>query len=150
MDTLGKRLTHAIQSAGIDHTALAAKLQYKERQVYRWLNDEATPRDRALKDLADVLGVRLDWLKTGRGEMVSRNGQRTRLQTPSELIDKDNRELFRESVDPANVPQLASDHHFLALTFQGQTVLRISFSVTGLGEPIELEIDSHVEPARGT
>lgn len=70
-ETFGTRLSQARRELGvrerkdISPTDLAARLRVAQATVYRWENDEKSPRDDTLLQLATVLGVTPGWLKFG-------------------------------------------------------------------------------------
>lgn len=65
--TLGDRLTHAREAAGLSLQALAAELSVRIETVQQWEADQDEPRAAYLDRLSGLLNVSLRWLLTGRG-----------------------------------------------------------------------------------
>jgi transcriptional regulator with XRE-family HTH domain len=66
-DTLGGRLAHARDAAGLTTKELAARLGVASKTVANWESDRAEPRSNRLSRLAGLLGVSPTWLLAGRG-----------------------------------------------------------------------------------
>jgi transcriptional regulator with XRE-family HTH domain len=67
-DTLGGRLSSALDAAGISAESLANQLGVREETVIAWESDRSEPRPSRLVDIAGILGVSPMWLMTGAGE----------------------------------------------------------------------------------
>lgn len=59
--TLGERIAHARQTAGLTQIQLAARAGAAERTVQSWERDERIPRRPALERVAQVTGRALSW-----------------------------------------------------------------------------------------
>jgi transcriptional regulator with XRE-family HTH domain len=66
-DTLGGRILHAREAAGLDIKEIAARLGVSAKTVTNWESDRAEPRSNKLSTLAGLLGVSPTWLLAGRG-----------------------------------------------------------------------------------
>jgi transcriptional regulator with XRE-family HTH domain len=66
-DTLGGRIVHAREAAGLSTKQLAGQLGMSAKTVSNWENDRAEPRSNNLNTLAGLLGVSPTWLLAGRG-----------------------------------------------------------------------------------
>jgi transcriptional regulator with XRE-family HTH domain len=66
--TFGDRLAGAREAAGLDQSALGAKLGVRRGVISDWENDLKEPRANRLQMIAGVLGVSITWLLTGEGE----------------------------------------------------------------------------------
>jgi HTH-type transcriptional regulator, cell division transcriptional repressor len=67
-DTLGGRLSSALDAAGISAESLANRLGVRQETVMAWESDRSEPRPSRLVDIAGILGVSPMWLMTGAGE----------------------------------------------------------------------------------
>lgn len=66
-DTLGGRIVHAREAAGLSTKELAARLGVAVKTVANWENDRAEPRANKLSTLAGLLGASPTWLLAGCG-----------------------------------------------------------------------------------
>jgi transcriptional regulator with XRE-family HTH domain len=66
-DTLGGRIFHAREAAGLTTKELAERLGVAAKTVANWESDRAEPRSNKLSMLAGLLGVSPTWLLAGRG-----------------------------------------------------------------------------------
>ena len=66
-DTLGGRLAHARDSAGLTLEKVAREMNLHPATINYWEADRAAPSPESLERLAGVLGVSTLWLKTGFG-----------------------------------------------------------------------------------
>jgi transcriptional regulator with XRE-family HTH domain len=66
-DTLGGRIVHAREAAGLTTGELAARLGVAAKTVANWESDRAEPRANKLSMLAGLLAVSPTWLLAGRG-----------------------------------------------------------------------------------
>ncbi len=66
-DTLGGRIVHAREAAGLTTKELAARLGVAAKTVGNWESDRAEPRSNKLNTLAGLLGVSPTWLLAGQG-----------------------------------------------------------------------------------
>ena len=62
------RIRLARQRAGLSAAELARKLGVSRGAVSQWETDIAAPNDKNLRNMAVLLGVAVEWLKTGRGQ----------------------------------------------------------------------------------
>jgi transcriptional regulator with XRE-family HTH domain len=95
------RLRHALAAVEMSQAELGRRISAHSNLVGNWVRGERYPSFHHLAALAPVLGVDVDWLVLGRGELPpSRNdarlGERVRRLAP-ELIQLV--ELARESTD---------------------------------------------------
>jgi transcriptional regulator with XRE-family HTH domain len=67
--TLGDRLRQAREAAGLKKAELALKTGLSKSQIGRIENGKSSSPVRTVKDLARTLGVTVEWLLTGKGEM---------------------------------------------------------------------------------
>lgn len=67
-DTLGGRLSHARDSAGLTLEAVARAMNMHSATIRYWEADRAAPTHATVRKLAAVLGVSQLWLLTGDGE----------------------------------------------------------------------------------
>jgi transcriptional regulator with XRE-family HTH domain len=72
-DTLGGRIVHARETAGLSTAELASRLGVTEETMANWENDRAEPRSNKLNTLAGLLGVSPTWLLAGRGAAPAGN-----------------------------------------------------------------------------
>lgn len=66
-DTLGGRLAHARDSAGLTLEKVAREMNLHPATINYWEADRAAPSSDSLEKLAAILGVSALWLKTGFG-----------------------------------------------------------------------------------
>lgn len=66
-DTLGGRIVHAREAAGLTAKDLAARLGVATKTVANWETDRTEPRSNKLSMLAGLLGVSPTWLLAGQG-----------------------------------------------------------------------------------
>lgn len=67
-DTLGGRIIHARETAGLSTAQLARRLGVKTATLQGWESDRSEPRSNRLLMLASVLNVSVTWLLAGSGE----------------------------------------------------------------------------------
>ena len=68
METLGRRIARLRREKELKQEELAAKLDISGQAVSKWENDQTCPDITALPALADILGVTVDELLTGKTE----------------------------------------------------------------------------------
>lgn len=68
-NTVGSRIKHARERAGLTQAELGERLGVDQTYVSRWERDEITPRGSTRLKIANALGVRTEWLRTGEGAM---------------------------------------------------------------------------------
>ena len=68
METLGRRIARLRREKELKQEDLAAKLDVSGQAVSKWENDQTCPDITALPKLADILGVTVDELLTGKKE----------------------------------------------------------------------------------
>lgn len=69
VDTIHKRIVDARKSLGLKQEDVVGKISKKIAMYRLWEQGKRTPEDGDLYQLAEVLDVRFEWLKTGAGEM---------------------------------------------------------------------------------
>ena len=84
METLGKRIAHLRRERELKQDELAAKLDVSPQAVSKWENDQTCPDITALPKLAEILGVTVDELLTGKTEEAQ---PAVRLLPPEERKD---------------------------------------------------------------
>ena len=67
-NTIGKRISALRRDKGLRQDDLAEKMQVSPQAVSKWENDQTCPDISALPQLAEVLGVTVDELLTGKKE----------------------------------------------------------------------------------
>lgn len=67
---IGERITQAREAAGLDRPAFAAALKLAYETAWRYEAGERVPRPEALAQIAQLLGVSMEWLVTGVGDMA--------------------------------------------------------------------------------
>lgn len=70
MDTLGRRIRAARTAARLTQEMLGERVGVSNVSVSDWETDKSPPELRNLIKAAVELGVRFEWLATGRGEMA--------------------------------------------------------------------------------
>ena len=68
METLGRRIARLRRERELKQEELAAKLDVSGQAVSKWENDQTCPDISALPKLAEILGVTVDELLTGKTE----------------------------------------------------------------------------------
>lgn len=66
--TLGDRLTHAREAAGLTTEALARRFGVRTATMRAWEEDQREPRANQLQMLAGLLNVSIRWMLTGEGD----------------------------------------------------------------------------------
>ncbi len=64
---IGRRIAQARKEAGLSQQAVANRFGISRAAVAQWENGDTFPGSSKLEGLADVLGVSLEWIATGRG-----------------------------------------------------------------------------------
>lgn len=64
---MGRRIAQARKEAGLSQQAVANRFGISRAAVAQWENGDTFPGSSKLEGLADVLGVSLEWIATGRG-----------------------------------------------------------------------------------
>ncbi len=59
---IGEKIQERRQKLGLTRDALAKKAAFSASQVYQWETDRQKPSADSLLELADALGVTVDWL----------------------------------------------------------------------------------------
>ncbi len=70
MMTLGKRLEHARERAGMKQKEVAEHFGISSQAVSQWESDRTRPDSQRLASLARLFTLRLDWLLAGEGPMA--------------------------------------------------------------------------------
>lgn len=65
--SIGKRIAHARKEAALSQQAVADRFSISRAAVAQWESGDTHPGMTKLEGLAQVLGVRLEWLATGKG-----------------------------------------------------------------------------------
>ena len=84
METLGRRIARLRREHELKQEELAVKLDVSGQAVSKWENDQTCPDITALPKLAEILGVTVDELLTGKTEEVL---PAVRLLPPAERKD---------------------------------------------------------------
>ena len=98
METLGKRIASLRRQCELKQDELAAMLDVSPQAVSKWENDQTCPDITALPRLAEILGVTVDELLTGKEK---ENEPAVRLLPPAERKDI-NEMILRIIVDSAD------------------------------------------------
>lgn len=71
-ETIGDRIRWAVEThMGITQSEFARRLDVKQPQVSRWINDASRPpNETSLKTIAEMSGVSPAWLRYGEGEAI--------------------------------------------------------------------------------
>lgn len=72
--TIGERIKDARKQKGLTQAALAEKVTLKRNTIANYEIGIIEPSARSLSDIADVLGLNEEWLKTGNGDMYKKLG----------------------------------------------------------------------------
>lgn len=72
MNTLSDRLVFALQKTGISQAELARKIGVK-RQAIQYLCKTQTTKSKLSHDIAEALGINIDWLISGEGNILLEN-----------------------------------------------------------------------------
>ncbi|WP_420409219.1 helix-turn-helix domain-containing protein [Hoeflea sp.] len=73
-DTLGGRITHARDLAGLEVEEAASRIGVTTETLSEWETDRSEPRANKIMTLAGVLGVSPAWLISGAGEAPQSQG----------------------------------------------------------------------------
>jgi SOS-response transcriptional repressor LexA len=65
MNTIGSRIAAAREAKGLNQSELARALGITPQAVQKWENDGSTPRGTRMRELADVLGAKVEQLLFG-------------------------------------------------------------------------------------
>jgi hypothetical protein len=77
METLGKRIEHAIAQSGINIAAIAKACDVSVQAIYTWMRDGVKDlRNENLFALADITGFEARWIATGRGPQTPSGDKR--------------------------------------------------------------------------
>ena len=77
MSTVGERITAARGKVGWTQGELARQMGVTLSAVSHWTIGLRKPGDHILKLISDKTGVRFEWLKSGKGEMVGEDADTT-------------------------------------------------------------------------
>ena len=66
MEKIGDRIKSKRKELGLTQAELGEKLNVTDRAVSKWEQNEGNPDMSIIADLADILGVSLDYLITGK------------------------------------------------------------------------------------
>lgn len=69
MDTIGSRISHLIQSQGLNKTSFALRLGLSQPFVSQICSGSKIPSDRTIADICREFRVNEEWLRTGEGSM---------------------------------------------------------------------------------
>lgn len=64
---MGRRIRQARLAAGLSQQRIADRFGISRAAVAQWESEETNPGTAKLEGVADILGVRIEWLTTGRG-----------------------------------------------------------------------------------
>ncbi len=67
MSIFAQNLSTLMEERGLSQSELARRLETSQSTVNRWING-TNPRKKQLRELAEVLSVRMEWLESGKGE----------------------------------------------------------------------------------
>ena len=67
--TLGDRIRRARESANMTQEAASERISVTSRTLIRYEQGKSVPKEYVLRELSELTGVRIDWLKTGEGPM---------------------------------------------------------------------------------
>lgn len=97
MNNIGDRIKQKRKELGLTQIELSAKLNISDRAVSKWEQGEGTPNLSIIPDIAEVLGVSLDYLLLGNDEeqTISLDDMDTEKRL-SLLIKKDDVDNFRK------------------------------------------------------
>ena len=85
MSLFPERLREAMDDQGIKQVELAEKLDSVQSYISQILSGKKMPSDRMVKDMADILGLNLEWLLNGTGP---KKPDLSREEEMSEIISK--------------------------------------------------------------
>ena len=85
MSLFPERLREAMDDQGIKQVELAEKLDSVQSYISQILSGKKMPSDRMVKDMAEILGVNLEWLLNGTGP---KKPDLSREEEMSEIISK--------------------------------------------------------------
>jgi transcriptional regulator with XRE-family HTH domain len=91
--SFGKRLLEARKKKGISQEELADKLKTKGPVIGRYERDEMKPSIEAAANMADILGVSLDWL-VGHTDLELDKDMIQRIQEVGKMSAKDKEHVF--------------------------------------------------------
>ncbi len=66
---LRQRLAHAMDAISSNIAEVARRLDIKPQAVYQWETGETRPSVASLRKIADLTGISVDWLMSGRGSV---------------------------------------------------------------------------------
>ena len=65
---LAERMQEAILESGMSQANISRAMSVDPSCITRWKNQKYRPRTKQLQQFADIVGVEVDWLLTGRGK----------------------------------------------------------------------------------
>ena len=68
---LAERMQEAILESGMSQANISRAMSVDPSCITRWKNQKYRPRTKQLKQFADIVGVEVEWLLTGRGEKTN-------------------------------------------------------------------------------
>ena len=71
MSSISERIAKAIEISGKKKVDIAKELRVSQPFISQLCAGQRQPSNRTLLDLSDTLGVNLDWLRTGEGNMLA-------------------------------------------------------------------------------
>ena len=129
---LGKRVRQA--RGRLSRNRLGNQLGRTGRTVERWENDQTLPSEGDLLLLAQVLGVRIEWIKTGEGPMqaepVPATGQVSEDLSPvdqssSEDLEESARSVYLQLIGPGGRVMMQVDLVIMTTTKPHQIALDV-------------------------
>lgn len=85
LSTLSKRLVYALEKTGTTQTELARKINVR-KQAVQYLCASGTDKSKFAYDIAQALNINVDWLVTGKGEMMLKESPEQRLLSEQKVV----------------------------------------------------------------
>jgi len=101
LNTLGKRARYRREDLGIAMDKMAEEVGISQAQISKIETDKSKPGGAVFKRLAEILGVREEWLETGNGEMFE--------DVLTELTHRERRHVETLRKLPAQIQQVLEE-----------------------------------------
>ncbi len=85
LNTLSDRLSYALDRLGISQAELARRIKVK-RQAVQYLCTSGTNKSKFAYDIAEALGISVDWLVASKGEMMLKESPEQRLLSEQKVV----------------------------------------------------------------
>lgn len=85
LNTLSKRLAYALEKTGTTQTELARRINVK-KQAIQYLCASGTDKSKFAYHIAQALNINVDWLVTGKGEMMLKESPEQRLLSEQKVV----------------------------------------------------------------